>query len=278
MGESFNDRPTGGIRQSRKCCIQPIHYQMVVDFLLMSSMNFLIRDGCSPRRPASGGGRDTLLGMRSLGKWKLLGAFLLVGFGAALVVTSGLVEFHDEILEASFGHWDQAIQSWVHGLARPMLTQVMLGLSWIGSTLVLVPAVALAAGLLWWRGMKDDAVLVAAAALGGVALNEVMKLYFKRLRPDVPWAFVHENSFSFPSGHSVMAMVLYGVIVYKTQDKLRSRWAKAALVVGALLMVAGIGVSRVYLGVHYPSDVAAGYFVGAVWLAAVVGSDVWVEG
>lgn len=65
--------------------------------------------------------------------------------------------------------------------------------------------------------------------------------------------------------------------MYKTQDKLRSRWAKAALVVGALLMVAGIGVSRVYLGVHYPSDVAAGYFVGAVWLAAVVGSDVWVE-
>ncbi len=216
--------------------------------------------------------------MRSLRKRTVSGALLLVGLAASLVVTSGLVELHDEILEASFGYWDQAIQSWVHGLASPMLTPVMLGLSWIGSTLVLVPAVALAAGWMWWRGMKDDAVLVVAAALGGVALNEVMKLYFKRLRPDLPWAFVHENSFSFPSGHSVLAMVLYGVIVYKAQDKLRSRWAKAALVVGALVMVAGIGVSRVYLGVHYPSDVAAGYFVGAVWLAAVIGSDVWVEG
>jgi membrane-associated phospholipid phosphatase len=228
--------------------------------------------------PTSGGVRDTLRLMRSLRKRKLLGALLLVGFGAALVATSGLVKLHDEILKASFGQGDQAIQSWVHGLARPMLTQVMVGLSWIGSPFALVPAVALAAGLMCWRGMKDDAVLVVAAALGGVALNEVMKLYFKRLRPDVPWAFVHEHSFSFPSGHSVLAMVMYGVIVYKTQDKLRSKWAKAALMVGAFLMVVGIGVSRVYLGVHYPSDVAAGYFVGAVWLAAVIASDLWVEG
>ena len=216
--------------------------------------------------------------MHPLRKRRLAGALLLVGFTAALVVTAGLVELHDEILEASFRQGDRAIQSWMHRLATPMLTQVMLGLSWIGSPYALVPAVALAAGLLWWRRMKDDAVLVIAAALGGVALNEVMKLYFKRLRPDVAWAFVHENSFSFPSGHSVLAMVMYGVIVYKAQNKLRSLWAKVALQVGALLMVVGIGVSRVYLGVHYPSDVAAGYFVGAVWLAAVVVSDLCVQG
>ena len=202
---------------------------------------------------------------------------MLVGLVAALVATSGLVDLHDEILEASFVNWDQTIQSWVHGLTTPLLTQVMLGLSWMGSPIALVPAVALAAGLLWWQRMKEDAVLVVAAALGGVALNEVMKLYFKRLRPDLPWAFVHEHSFSFPSGHSVLALVIYGIIVYKTQDKLRSRWAKAALMVGALVMVVGIGVSRVYLGVHFPSDVAAGYFVGAVWLAAVIGSDLWVK-
>lgn len=203
---------------------------------------------------------------------------LLVGFGVALVTTSGLVELHDEILKVSFEQRDQAIQSWVHGFTRPWLTDVMSGLSWIGSPLVLTPAVTIAAGWLWWRGRKDDAVFVAAATLGALALDDVMKLHFKRLRPDLPWAFVHEHSFSFPSGHSVLAMVLYGVIVYKAQDKLRSKWAKAALMAAAFLMVAGIGVSRVYLGVHYPSDVEGGYFVGAVWLAAVIGSDLWVEG
>ena len=202
---------------------------------------------------------------------------LLVGFGSALLTTFGLVELHDQIFKVSFEQRDQAIQSWVHGFTTPRLTLVMRVLSWIGSPLPLAPAVALTVGLLWWRRLKDDAVLIAAAALGGVALDEVMKLHFKRIRPEVPWAFVHEHSFSFPSGHSVLAMVMYGVIVYKTQDKLHSRWAMGALIVGAFLLVVGIGVSRVYLGVHYPSDVAGGYFVGAVWLGAVIGSDRWVE-
>ena len=221
--------------------------------------------------------RDTFRLMRLLRKRKLFGVLLLVGLAVALVTTSGLVELHEEILEATSLQRDQAIQSWVHGLASPTLTEVMRGLSWIGSPFVLAPAVALAAALLWWRKFKDDAVLVTAAALGGVALDEVMKLHFQRSRPDLPWAFVHEHSFSFPSGHSVLAIVMYGVIVYKTQDKLHSKWTKAALMVAAFLMVAGIGLSRVYLGVHYPSDVAAGYFVGAVWLAAVIGSDLWVQ-
>jgi undecaprenyl-diphosphatase len=208
----------------------------------------------------------------------MFAVLLAMGFGASLVATLGLVELHDEILKASFEQGDRAIQSWVHGFARPGLTGLMRVLSWVGSPFAAAPAVALAAGVLWWKRMKDDAVLVAAAALGGVLLDEVMKLHFKRVRPEVPWALVHEHSFSFPSGHSVLAMVMYGVIVYKTQDKLPSRWLRAALMLAALAMVVGIGVSRVYLGVHYPSDVAGGYFVGAVWLAAVIGADAWVSG
>ncbi|MBS1998472.1 MAG: phosphatase PAP2 family protein [Cyanobacteria bacterium SZAS LIN-2] len=129
---------------------------------------------------------------------------------------------------------------------------------------------------MWWLKRRDDAILVAAAALGGVALDEVMKLHFKRLRPDVPWALVHEHSFSFPSGHSVLAIVMYGIIVYKAEGRLPGMWAKTALTIGAMMMVAGIGVSRVYLGAHFPSDVAGGYFAGAVWLAAVIGSDQWI--
>ncbi|HEY2859998.1 MAG TPA: phosphatase PAP2 family protein [Terracidiphilus sp.] len=206
----------------------------------------------------------------------MFAALLLVGFGVSLITTAGLVKLHDEILKASFEQRDQAIQSWVHTFARPSLTHLMSTLSWIGSPWAVTPAVILAAGLMWWLGRKDAAILVASAALGGVALDQVMKLHFKRARPDLPWAFVHEHSFSFPSGHSVMAMVIYGVIVYKTQNKLRSTWARAALIAAAFLMVAGIGVSRVYLGAHYPSDVAGGYFVGAVWLAAVIASDQWV--
>ena len=73
-----------------------------------------------------------------------------------------------------------------------------------------------------------------------------------------------------------LAWFLYGVIVYKIEDRFRNKWTKAALVTAATLMVAGIGLSRIYLGAHYPSDVAGGYFVGAVWLTAVIGSDRWI--
>jgi hypothetical protein len=91
--------------------------------------------------------------MRSLRKRKLFGALLLVGFGVALLTTFGLVKLHEEILKATFEQRDQAIQSWVHGFTGPMLTEVMRGLSWIGSPFMLAPAVALAVGLLWWRGL-----------------------------------------------------------------------------------------------------------------------------
>lgn len=215
--------------------------------------------------------------MRSLRKRKLFTVLLLVGFVVAVITTSGLVKLHDEILKASFEQRDIAVESWVHGFTSPWLTPCMRTLTWIGSPFAVTPAVLLAVAVLWWRRLRDDASLVAAAALGGVLLDEVMKFYFKRARPNVPWAFVHEHSFSFPSGHSVMAIVMYGVIVYKTQDKLRSKWARAVLMAAAFLMVVGIGVSRIYLGAHYPSDVAGGYFVGAVWLAAVIASDLWVE-
>ena len=216
--------------------------------------------------------------MRSIRKRKLLGALLLVGFAVTLVTTFGLVELHDEILKSTFQQHDHAIQAWVHTFTRPSLTILMRTLTFIGSPFMLAPSVALAAALLWYTRQKDDAVLVAAAALGGIVIDEGLKLHFKRLRPDVPWAFIHEHSFSFPSGHSVLAIVMYGIIVYKTQDKLHPRWAKATLMIAAFLMVIGIGLSRVYLGVHYPSDVLGGYFVGAVWLTAVIGSDLWVTG
>jgi membrane-associated phospholipid phosphatase len=214
--------------------------------------------------------------MRSPHKRTLFAWLLLVGLAVAVITTFGLVELHDEILETSSIQYDQAIQSWVHSFATPTLTAIMRCLTFIGSPFVVATAVMLTAATLWWQRFRGDAILVAAAAFGGTVLDEVMKLHFKRVRPDLPWAFVHEHSFSFPSGHSVLAFVMYGVIVYKTQDKLRSRWAKGALMLAAFLMVVGIGLSRVYLGVHYPSDIAGGYFVGAVWLAAVIGSDLLV--
>ena len=76
---------------------------------------------------------------------------------------------------------------------------------------------------------------------GSGMLDLALKLHFKRIRPEVPWAFVSEHSFSFPSGHSVGAVVLYGILTYLLWSHLRAIWQRAAVILGALLLVIGIG-------------------------------------
>jgi undecaprenyl-diphosphatase len=95
-------------------------------------------------------------------------------------------------------------------------------------------------------------------------------LVFERPRPSPLWALAEEASFSFPSGHSVAAFAFYGVITYLIFRRLKGRAARVALISTASVFIVAIGASRVYLGVHYPSDVVAGYLVGLIWLATVV--------
>ena len=205
--------------------------------------------------------------------WRLFGGLLLVGLVATGVLMVSLSEFHGEILEADSAHVDGHIQNEVHEDTTPGLTRVMFALTEIGSPAVLTPAIPVIAALLWWRRLRHAAVVWLIATGGAGALVTVLKLHFRRVRPDLPWAFVHEPSFSFPSGHSVFAVVVYGMVIYMGMRHLPRSWQRVALLVVAGALICGIGYSRIYLGAHYPSDVAAGYFVGAVWLATVIGAD-----
>src|ERR1022692_2626504 len=98
--------------------------------------------------------------------------------------------------------------------------------------------------------MRSAPMLMAGAG----ALTAVLKLYFRRVRPDLPWAFVHEPSYSFPSGHSVLAVAVYGSLIFLGMRHLARTWERMAVCVVAGTSILGIGISRIYLGVHYPSD------------------------
>ena len=205
--------------------------------------------------------------------WKVFGALLLVGLVATSVMMLTIAEVHEHIYGARLMRLDERIQGDVHGDTTPGLTRVMLWLTDIGSPKVLIPAIPLLAGLLWWRRLRHAGLLLLVATGGSGLLVLLLKLHFRRVRPDLPWAFAHEPSYSFPSGHSVLAVVVYGTLLYIGMRRLPRTWERVAVCVLAVTLILGIGTSRIYLGVHYPSDVAAGYFVGAVWLIAVMGSD-----
>jgi membrane-associated phospholipid phosphatase len=209
--------------------------------------------------------------------WKLFGALLLVGLVATGVMMLTLAEVHEHLGGPRMEHWDEQLQDHIHGDTTPRMTRLMFALTRIGSPQVLAPAIPALAALLWWRRLRHAAVVWLIATGGAGALVGVLKLHFRRVRPDLPWAFVHEPSFSFPSGHSVFAVVVYGMLIYLGMRHLPRDWERLAVLPVAGALIFGIGVSRIYLGAHYPSDVAAGYFVGVVWLTAVIGSDRYVR-
>jgi membrane-associated phospholipid phosphatase len=202
---------------------------------------------------------------------------LLAGLVMSLLVMLLMAKIHEEIAQPFLEHIDQALLQTIHSQDAPALTWLAFTLTFIGSPKTLGPAISIAAIVLWRIRLRHDAVLL-VAAIGGAALIDVaLKLHFRRIRPTVPWALVTEHSFSFPSGHSVGAVVLYGTITYLIWSHLHDFAQRTTVVSCALLLIAGIGLSRVYLGVHYPTDVAAGYLVGLLWLLTLIGANEYLN-
>jgi undecaprenyl-diphosphatase len=162
---------------------------------------------------------------------------------------------------------DAAIAQWLHRHATAPLTNAMLAVTRLHST-VAVAAYATLAGLwLWrrrdWRGLATIFVCVA----GGLALNVLVKLAFHRARPVFDEPLLTLSSYSFPSGHVAGSTILYGLGVAWVFRRTRRALWRALAVVGALAMIVLVAFSRMYLGVHYLSDVAAAFAEGVAWLA-----------
>jgi membrane-associated phospholipid phosphatase len=109
-----------------------------------------------------------------------------------------------------------------------------------------------------------------AAVAGSAVLNHLLKQLFERPRPYFKHPLLVETSYSFPSGHAMESFVVYGMLAYFAVLALRTWESRVAVVFGTALLVVLIGFSRMYLGVHYFSDILAGYAAGGVWLSALI--------
>ena len=188
-------------------------------------------------------------------------ASLWVFIGVASLVTAGRTQaFDEQILRALRRASDPGVPigpHWCQAFA--------LDVTALGSGAVLALIVVLVAGFLLIERRYGMVVLVFAASFGGGILNAVLKALFDRPRPTVVPPLAIVGSSSFPSGHSLIAAVVYltlGALLARTT----TRWRLRLYYLGVALGMSGlIGLSRIYLGVHYPSDVLAGWAAGALW-------------
>lgn len=120
-------------------------------------------------------------------------------------------------------------------------------------------------------------ILLFSAVAGGALLNLLLKNIFQRTRPAIPGAYMVDTGFSFPSGHTMISLVFYGMVAYLALSYVKSKKWKAFIVAGTFVICVLIGFSRLYLGVHFLTDVLAGWAAGGLWLAICILWDLWQQ-
>jgi undecaprenyl-diphosphatase len=198
---------------------------------------------------------------------------LVGGIAAAVVALGFLVWLGGTVLEGGATHFDLRLRSAVHGLASPPLTGVMRAASYYGAPRHLAPLMLLLGFGFVLRGWPRGGLLVVVTLVGATVLNVALKGWFGRVRPEPFFEYPLPDSPSFPSGHALFAVCVFGGLAAVASFRLRHRGARIAVWIIAVAVIALIGISRVYLGVHYPTDVLAGYTVGLIWVTAVTVGD-----
>jgi membrane-associated phospholipid phosphatase len=198
-----------------------------------------------------------------------LGLHLTVGFIVTLVGLSLFASLTEDVIHNDpLTVFDVRLLTWTQAHATPTGTRIFTAISSLGS-LPVMSVLALGVALLLVLRHRWIALAGWSAAIaGGGLLDGILKIAIQRPRPPTAAALL-QHSWSFPSGHAMGSLIGYGMLAYLLVTLwVHARRAQVAIVAAAALLVVAIGVSRLYLGVHYFSDVAGGYAAGMLWLSA----------
>jgi undecaprenyl-diphosphatase len=204
-----------------------------------------------------------------------LGGHELVVLLGLLVITAGtwgFIELAGEVVEGDTQRFDERV---MRALRRPDDPAAPIGPGWmeevgrditaLGGVAVLVLITGTVVGFLWLDRRFGTMALVLASTISGIVLSVALKSMFRRPRPDVVPHLMQAYSSSFPSGHSMMSAVVYLTLGALMTRVFRKRRLKFYVLSVAILLTGLVGMSRVYMGVHYPTDVLAGWTAGLVW-------------
>ncbi len=205
-----------------------------------------------------------------LSRW--LGVVLTVQVALGLLLSLGVIvlfaNLAEEVAEGDSSRFDDTVLLWVHWYSPGWLDVPMRFVTALGYYWVVLPLLAVAAYAFYRKGRRISGALLVISTVGSIVLTTTLKTVFQRVRPELFDSGYTASFYSFPSGHATVAVGFYGTLTLLVAWRMRGlrRWA---VVLGGLVLVLFIGFSRLYLGVHYPTDVLAGFLAAPVWISTI---------
>ena len=194
---------------------------------------------------------------------------LLLSLVSSVILLILFAWLSEEVFEGELRRFDMGVRMKVHELFSPQMTKFMQAMTFLGSVGFLLTLFLLITAIWIIRKKYRSAAWLAVAAGGSVILDVSLKLSFHRPRP-MPFVGMAPTSYSFPSGHSLSSLCFYGVLAGLLCARIRNPALRKAIWIAAALLVLAIGISRIYLGVHYPTDVIAGYIAAGAWVSSLL--------
>jgi membrane-associated phospholipid phosphatase len=188
-------------------------------------------------------------------------------FGSAAVSTLVLAWLAAEVTAGHTAAFDAAVRNCIHSWASAPLTAVMWFFTGVGSGLILFLLAGATVAVLERRGERHKAWTFAIAMAGALLLEVSLKLAIHRVRPVPFFGIAPPESYSFPSGHALLSFTFFAMLAALIAPRRALAW------IVAIFLIAMIGLSRIYLGVHYPTDVIGGYLTGLSWVSVLYFGD-----
>lgn len=213
------------------------------------------------------------IGRHVRGLYAVLGAYLLIGFALSAAAFGLFLLIAQVVAGGAVQHLDLRVLYWLRANRSAGLDALALAGTGLGSGTVAYGVLVIGAVVLWRTRHHLSVLLLLVALLGGRLLIGLLKEFYQRPRPRLfgdevralGMTFDYPHGASFPSGHAITSVVVFGTLAYLAARVERARRLRRATLIGAILLVLLIGFSRVYFGVHYLSDVIAGVLVGLLW-------------
>jgi membrane-associated phospholipid phosphatase len=196
--------------------------------------------------------------------------YILAGLMLSFFSLNMFFELSEDLMEQERFQFDQVIIQYVSNIRTDTITEVMKFITFLGGKTILT--LLLIGSLIWLIVKRKNywgAIFYIIAVAGGGLLNLGLKHWFGRIRPEN--SVIVEQGFSYPSGHAMGSLIYYGFLGYLLVRSQRGKSIKVSLSMAFIALILLIGFSRIYLGVHYPSDVLAGFSAGTVWLLLCIG-------